>query len=103
MYRVRLVSTALLLCAGAAFGVAVPASALPLLPHHPKITHESTHLGDWRLDIARDPFSGEVVCRLGARNHKAIYRASAVGFRFKHKWNTTDAVYRLDGGRAVPR
>lgn len=98
MYCVRLVLTAPLACVGLILAVATPVSALTILPHHPKISHESTRLGDWRLEIAKNSFSGEVACRLRARNHKALYNAGAVGFRFKHKWNVEDAVYRIDGG-----
>lgn len=103
MYRVRLVLTAPLACVGLILAVATPVSALTILPRHPKISHESTRLGDWRLDIAKNSFSGEIVCRLRARNLKGFYSAGAVGFRFKHKWNVEDAVYRIDDGepRAV--
>jgi hypothetical protein len=86
--------TALLVAVVAAF----PAHADVLGPHHPRITYETTRLGDWRLDIARDPFSGGIACRLRSGDHKAFYRADAVGFRFAAKWNVAQAVYRLDGG-----
>lgn len=85
-------------CVGLALAATGPVLALPFSPHHPKITHENIRARDWRLNIAKDPFSGEVACRLRARNHKAIYLAGAVGFRFKRKWSTAEAVYRVDGG-----
>lgn len=94
MHRLALVA-----CASAA---AVGASAaLPILPHHPAIERHRAEVGEWRLDIARNPFSGEIVCRLRARDKRATYQASAIGFRFKKGWNVAEAVYRIDGG--VPR
>ena len=88
------------MCGGVALVAAVPGMALawPFVPHRPNITTEATSLGDWRLDIARDRFSGEIACRLRARDHKAFFRAGAVGFRFRSAWNVDQAVYRLDGG-----
>lgn len=67
-------------------------------PRHPRITREATRLGDWRLDIARDPFAGSIACRLRSSDHHAFYRSGAVAFRFKRKWDVDEAVYRLDGG-----
>jgi hypothetical protein len=72
------------------------ASAWPFVPHHPKVTTETTSLGDWRLDIAHERFSGEIACRLRSRDHKSLYRAGAVGFRFKSRWDVAAAVYRVD-------
>lgn len=85
-------------CIVLALAATTPTLALSFLPHHPKVTHTSTREGDWRLEVTKDSFTGEVACRLRVRNHKALYRAGAVGFRFKHKWNVDDAVYRVDGG-----
>lgn len=73
-----------------------------VVPHlGSRITHETARIGDWQLVIARNPFSGGIACRLRARDHRAFYRAHAVGFRFSSRWNVAQAVYRLDG--ASPR
>jgi hypothetical protein len=58
----------------------------------------TTRLGDWRLDVARDGFSGAIACRLEMHHHRALVRAGAVGFRFPRHWDLTNAVYRLDDG-----
>ena len=72
---------------------------LPVLAaHHGDVRHERTTLGEWRLDIARDHFSGEIACRLAARDHHAIYRAQAVAFRFGNLKDVVNAVYRIDAG-----
>lgn len=90
----RYLGTLIGLCALAA----APAHA-GLLRHKPSlITHETLRLDDWRLDIARNRFSGAIACRLRARNARAFYRAGAVGFRFDPAWDVAQAVYRIDGG-----
>jgi hypothetical protein len=80
---------------------AAPAAALPLLPKHPRVARHRTQVGDWRLDVSRNPFSGDIVCRLRDRHGDAVYQQGAVGFRFSKHWDVAKAVYRLDGG--VPR
>jgi hypothetical protein len=75
-----------------------PAAALPLLAKHPPVTRHRTEIGDWRLDIGANPFSGNVVCRLRERHGHALYQQGAIGFRFRRGWDVADAVYRLDGG-----
>jgi len=67
---------------------------------HPHVVRERMHQGDWRLEIARDRFSGALACRLQSRDGRAIYRSGAVGFRFDGRRRVTDAVYRIDGGDA---
>jgi hypothetical protein len=63
-----------------------------------RVVRDHVRQGDWRLDLARDRFSGALACRLQTRDGKAIYRAGAVGFRFDHDWDVTGAVYRIDMG-----
>jgi len=65
---------------------------------HGDVRRERLTLGDWRLDIARDRFSGGIACRLAARDHFAVYRAQAVAFRFGSRRDVGNAVYRVDGG-----
>jgi hypothetical protein len=84
----------LALCVGAASA----AGALPLLPRHPPVVRHRTDVGDWRLDISRNPFSGDVACRLRDRHGRAFYRQGALGFRFRRSWDVAEAVYRVDGG-----
>lgn len=86
--------------AGAAVMLATstPVAAFPFAGHPPRILYEKVRKGAWQLSIATNPFSGEIACLLRARNNKAIYRAGAVGFRFRRSWNTANAVYRIDGG-----
>jgi len=71
---------------------------LPTLARHGDVRQERTSLGDWRLDIARDRFSGAIACRLMARDHHALYRAQAVAFGLRHARDVARAVYRIDGG-----
>lgn len=86
----------LALCVGASSA----AGALPLLPRHPPVVRHRAQAGDWRLDINRNPFSGDIVCRLADRHGRAFYQQGAIGFRFRKGWDVADAVYRLDGGAA---
>jgi hypothetical protein len=37
-------------------GIAGTAGAVPLLPKHPPVAKHRTRIGDWRLDVARNPF-----------------------------------------------
>ena len=53
--------------------------------------------GRWQPDIARDGFSGQVACRLRARDEKSWYRAGAIGFRLGHRADIIRAFYRIDG------
>ena len=84
----------------------VPAHAPARVPHG--VAHEHYHQGGWRLDVARDRFSGAIACRLQAHRGRQIYRMGAVGFAVGAR-NQAEAVYRIDGGdpvaarEAVPR
>lgn len=73
-------------------------SEVPFLPHRPHLVKYRTDLGGWRLEVTRNPFSEEIVCRLRAKNGEAFFQASAVAFRFPREWRVQRAVYRLDGG-----
>jgi hypothetical protein len=81
----------------AAPGVVSAAVRLPLLPRSQSA--KSRHaLGDWTLRIARNRFSGSVVCRLRSRNGKILYVADALGFRFNKHLDVMNAWVRVDGG-----
>jgi len=86
--------------AAAAICAAVSGCAGPRVPfthRHPPTSRHREEAGDWRLEIRRDKFTGEIACRLYARKHKAIFLGGAVAFRFHKDWNTGRAIYRLDG------
>lgn len=74
------------------------AAATAFVPRHPALDRHRTEAGDWRLDIARNRFSGDVECRLRARNRHSLYQGGAVGFRFSSRWDVSEAVYRVDDG-----
>ncbi len=82
-------------------GLTPAAAALPFLPRHPQVERHRTEIGPWRLDVATNPFSGNIVCRLRERYDRAFYQQGAIGFRFPGGWDVNKAVYRLDGG--LPR
>lgn len=60
--------------------------------------HHRSAVGDWELDVARNAFSGKIVCRLRAPKARAFYEGGAIGFRFDRDWDVSEAVYRIDGG-----
>jgi hypothetical protein len=76
--------------------IAVPGFAR--VPHG--VARAVYYKGDWRLDVARDRFSGAVACRLRAHGGRQIYRAGAVGFAVGAP-DQTGAAYRIDGGEPV--
>jgi hypothetical protein len=91
---VRTILVALLIVAAplsSAGSTSLPAYASRTVRHR-------TEAGDWRLDISRNQFSQDVVCRLRSRNRRAVYSGGAVGFKFPRRWNVHEAVYRLDSG-----
>lgn len=80
---------------------AVPIQASNLLePYHSAVTRRFA-LDNWELRIQRNRFSGEVGCRLSARDHHGAYAGSAVAFYLGKHIDTTLATYRLDGGPAL--
>lgn len=70
---------------------------LPFTHRHAPIIRHRQEAGEWRLEIRRDRFSEEISCRLFARNHRMSFQGGAVAFRFPRGWNTTHAIYRIDG------
>lgn len=64
----------------------------------PVVVRHRTAIGGWRLDLARDAFSGEIACRLRETHGRAFYQGDAVGFRFARARDVSAAVYRVDGG-----
>lgn len=77
------------------------AAALPFFPKHPRIARHRTEMGEWRLDMSTNPFSGSVVCRLRDRHGQAFYQQGAIGFRFRAGWDVSNAVYRLEEGAPI--
>lgn len=55
-------------------------------------------VGDWRLDVAVNHFSGSLICRLRSRGGRMRYQAGAVGFAFNKSWHVGEATYRIDNG-----
>ena len=62
------------------------------------VVRHRTAIGGWRLEIARDAFSGEVACRLREARGRAFYQGGAIGFRVAHGRSAAASVYRIDGG-----
>ena len=87
---------AALLVAGAA-----PAAVhvrVPVISKAPQIAKRKQVLGDWRLEIVKGKFSGDVACHLRAKGNRVFYVANALGFRFGKRLDTLGAWIRLDGG-----
>lgn len=77
--------------------VATPLNArLPFMSRPLESRHGSA-LGDWRLRIERNRFSGEIQCRLRFHDKSIVYASHALGFRFSKHLNTSRATYRIDG------
>lgn len=58
-------------------------------------------LGDWRLTIASDRFSGERRCRLGTRKGQVRYARGTVAVRLSRIFDPSETVIRVDGGIPV--
>ena len=71
---------------------------LPLVSGSSQIVERRHALGDWRLNISRSRFSGEIFCRLRSRSNDVLYVANALGFRFGKHHNVMDAWVKIDGG-----
>ena len=83
----------------AAFLCAVIAGAmLPAPGTASRIATQKRSLGAWRLEITKDRFSAESLCRLRSRNHKMLHVAHAVGFRMGRRADVLQAAFRIDGG-----
>lgn len=55
-------------------------------------------VGRWQLEVVQSRFSGEVACRLMARNGYGFYEAGAVAFPVKRPIDANATAYRLDDG-----
>ena len=64
----------------------------------PKV--ERRQIGQWRLEVVRDPFTGKTRCELKAKG--MAYGPAAMTFRFTAHTDTFAAVYKIDDGPAVP-
>jgi hypothetical protein len=76
--------------------------ALLLLPStwgHHEIRVERRHVGAWTLVVQTDRFSGRVTCQLS--KHKIGYERQALVFHLSDRVDTSDAVYKIDGGLPV--
>ena len=74
-------------------------AALLSLPwvSHPSQAHRAHHrIGPWTLTVVQDRFSGQVQCRLAARGMD--FERGALTLHLSPKADTSDAVYRIDGG-----
>lgn len=58
-------------------------------------------LGDWRLTVRTDRFSGERRCRLVTRRGNASYTRGIIAIRLSRVFDPSEAVLRADGGAAV--
>ena len=73
---------------------------LPLVARSAKLEQRRYGLGDWRLNISRDQFSGDIACRMQSRDRNIVYVANALGFRFAKHLNTLDAWVKIDDAKA---
>ena len=65
-----------------------------------KVVSFRRRLGRWQLEMIRDPFVGTVACTL--RSGPMTFTAGAMTFQFSARIDTFAAVYKIDGGPAVP-
>ena len=75
-------------------------SHLPKLPHSIDLpfTTPVQKVGDWRLKVRQDRFSGELSCEV--RGDSARVRRHMVIFNLGAAYNTTDADFRVNDGPA---
>lgn len=62
------------------------------------LARQRVSLGDWRLTVAADRFSGERRCRLAIRKGTATYSRGIVSIRLPRIVNLSEAVIRVNGG-----
>ena len=62
---------------------------------------ERAVVGDWRLTVATDRFSGERRCRLASAAGNVVYRRGTPAIRLPRIPNSSDAVVRVDAGTPV--
>jgi hypothetical protein len=83
--------------------IAVPSSGtirIPLVSPASQIGTRKLALGDWKLEIRRNKFSGDIACRLHSKDKRVFYVADALGFRFDKRLDVTRGWFRIDGGDA---
>lgn len=76
--------------------VPVKAGASSFGPVRQRVT-----LGDWRLTIATDRFSGERRCRLETRKGHFLYSRGTTAIRLSRLFNSSEAIIRIDGGAPI--
>lgn len=62
------------------------------------LARQRVSLGDWRLTVAADRFSGERSCRLATRKGTATYSRGIVTVRLPRIANRSETVIRVNGG-----
>ena len=62
---------------------------------------ERVALGDWRLTIEADRFSGERRCRLAARKGYVGYSRGTLAIRLPGIFDRSEAIIRVDGGAPI--
>lgn len=62
-------------------------------------TQSRSRFGDWTLIVRHDPFSGATSCRLTAK--RMSYERGALVLHLPHDSDTSNVVYRIDGGRPI--
>ena len=78
-----------------AFALAAVLS-LPWFSHPSDVHRERQRVGPWTLTVVQARFAGETQCRLAA--HGVDYERGALVIHLSRKADTSDAVYRIDGG-----
>jgi hypothetical protein len=58
-------------------------------------------VGHWRLNIARDTFSGAISCHLANDTNTIVYAAGALGFEIGHHTNALTSWVKTDDQPAV--
>ena len=84
-------------------GGTAPASVhvrVPFVSKASQVTKRKQMLGDWRLEIVKGKFSGDIACHLRSKNKRVFYVTDALAFRFGKRLDTLSAWIRLDGGEA---
>ncbi len=76
--------------------VPVKAGASSFGPVRQRVT-----LGDWRLTIATDRFSGERRCRLTTRKGRILYSHGTAAIRLSGAFNASEAAIRVDNGTPI--
>jgi hypothetical protein len=73
--------------------------SLPFLGHPADVHRGHQRIGAWTLTVAKARFSGETTCSLAAKGVR--FERQAVVVRLAAGADTTNAVYRVDGGTPV--